>query len=125
MPRALREPSPSGFFHLTSRAVRPLHLFADPADCALFRHGLARAHVEDGLEIHAYCLMGTHFHLVVRARPDVLARSMQRLKGWYAHGFNARRSRVGPVFDGRYASHAVDSDAHACAAVVYIALNPL
>ena len=114
MPRPLRSPSPSGLFHVTSRALRPLHLFADADECLLFQHALARVHAKDGLEIHAYCLMGTHFHLLVRSEPDVLTRSMRRLKGWYAHELNAKRGRCGPVFDGRYTARAVASEKARC-----------
>ncbi len=125
MTRPVRIPSPTGFFHVTSRALQPLRLFADRSDCLSFLHGLARTHTEDSLEIHAYCLMGTHFHLVVRAEPDVLRRSMKCLKGWYALGLNARCGRVGPVFDGRYRAFPVKTEAHAAAAIVYLALNPV
>jgi REP element-mobilizing transposase RayT len=125
MPRSLRHPSPSGFFHVTSRALRPLRLFEDEDDCAAFDHALARAHRLDGLEIHAYCLMGTHFHLVVRSAPDVLSCAMRRLKGWYAYTLNAKRGRRGPVFDRRYSAGAVATEAHAYATVVYVALNPV
>ncbi|TML67953.1 MAG: hypothetical protein E6G14_11310 [Actinobacteria bacterium] len=125
MPRAERVPSVSGFFHVTSRASRPLRLFADRDDCVLFLQALSRAHAEHGLETHAYCLLGTHFHLVVRAEPDALTRSMRVLKGWYAHELNRRRGRVGPVFDGRYFATEIATEEHAGAAMVYVALNPV
>src|SRR5207249_2444292 len=125
VPRAQRVPSVSGFFHVTSRALRPLRLFADRDDCVLFLQALSRAHAEHSLEVHAYCLMGTHFHLVVRAQSDALTRSMRGLKGWYGHELNRRRGRAGPVFDGRYFANAVATEEHASAAIVYVALNPV
>jgi putative transposase len=125
VPRAIRVRSPTGLYHVTSRAIRPLHLFADAADCMVFGHGLARIHAEDGLRVYAYCLMGTHFHLIVGAEPDVLGRSMRRLKGWYAYELNARRNRAGPVFDGRYEARALATETHVWAAVVYVAVNPV
>jgi putative transposase len=91
----------------------------------VFGHGLARIHAEDGLRVYAYCLMGTHFHLIVGAEPDVLGRSMRRLKGWYAYELNARRNRAGPVFDGRYEARALATETHVWAAVVYVAVNPV
>jgi len=100
-------------------------LFSDGSDCRSFLHGLARAHEEDDLEIHAFCLMGTHFHLVARAEPEVLRRSLQRLKGWYALNFNRKRGRAGPVFDGRYRALPLEMEPHATAAVIYLALNPV
>ena len=125
MSRAARTLSPTGLYHVTSRAIKPLRLFQDAVDCAIFRDALALTHSEDGPRILAYCLMGTHFHLVLRAEGNVLPRSMGRLKGWYAHKLNRRRSRTGPVFDQRYHAVALATESHACAAVVYLAVNPV
>jgi REP element-mobilizing transposase RayT len=124
MPRPLRAPSPTGLFHVTSRAVAPLRLFADPVDCDAFRHGLSLV-AGAGVRVFAFCLMGTHFHLLVRAEPEELAAAMRRLKGWYAHTFNKRRGRVGPVFDERYDARPIVSERHGVAAAVYIDLNPV
>jgi len=109
---------------VTSRGIRPLRLFADATEYELFRHGLALTHARDGWRIYAYCLMGTHFHLVAGADPDVMARAMGR-RGWYAHELNLSRGRCGPVFDGRYAARPLATEAHACATAVYLAVNPV
>ena len=125
MPRQARAISPTGLYHVTSRAIEPLRLFADARDCELFRHGLARTRIEGGWRILAYCLMGTHFHVIAGAEPEQLARAMRRLKGWYAHEVNDTRGRTGAVFDARYAARPLASEAHAGAAVVYVAVNPV
>jgi hypothetical protein len=67
--------------------------------------------------------MGTHFHLIVSPEPGVLPRSMGRLKGWYAYKLNRSRRRAGPVFEKRYHAAALATESHACAAVVYVAVN--
>jgi REP element-mobilizing transposase RayT len=103
VPQQSRAESPTGFFHVTSRALQPLMLFEDTLDYTAFLHGLARAVRKDGLELHAYCLMGTHFHLLVRADAAVLSSSMRRLKGWYTQMTNDRRGRV-----GRYSTHGLE-----------------
>ena len=125
MPRAPRVPSPTGLYHVTSRAIRPLQLFADFYDVAVFRHALARAHVEDGLRLYSYCLMGTHFHLIAGAEPEPLSRALGRLKGWCAQELNRRRGRSGPIFDKRFAARALGSESHVAAALIYLAVNPV
>ena len=70
-------------------------------------------------------MMGTHCHLIARAEPDVLSRAMRRLKGWYAHELNRRRCRKGPVFDSRFDARPLATEAHAHAAIVYVAVNPV
>jgi REP element-mobilizing transposase RayT len=108
MVRTVRTASPTGLYHVTSRAVRPMRLFLDASDCAAFRHSLALVHADDPWRLFAYCLMGTHFHLVVRAEPDALAQAMRRVKGWYALELNRRRGRSGPVFRRQLSGKAAD-----------------
>lgn len=74
---------------------------------------------------HAYCLMGTHFHLLVTTPEANLAVGMQRLNGSYAQGFNQRRDRAGHLFQGRYHAVLVESDEHLLELYRYIALNPV
>ena len=78
-----------------------------------------------GWECHAYCLMGTHFHLLVTTPHPNLAAGMQRLKGAYAQAFNHGRRRSGHLFQGRYHAVLVESDGHLLELYRYIALNPV
>jgi len=122
MPRRPRVESSSGLFHITSRAVRPARLFATRSDCTLFLYLLSEV---ERIAIHAYCLLGTHFHLVARGDAAAVAASMRTLKGRYGQEINRRRARVGPLFDSRYAALPIESDEHVSAAFVYIAMNPV
>lgn len=74
---------------------------------------------------HAYCLMSTHFHLLLTTPDPNLAFGMQRLNGCYAQAFNNRRERFGHLFQGRYHAVHVESDGHLLELYRYIALNPV
>jgi len=125
MPRGPRKHSESGLYHVTSRGLRPLRLFEGAPDCATFCNVLELVHDDIGLSLEAYCLMGTHFHLLIRSEPRGLARAMQRIKSRYAQEMNRRRDRSGPLFEARYGAVPVESDEHCHAAFVYVAVNPV
>lgn len=78
-----------------------------------------------GMEVHAYCLMGNHYHLLLRTPLAGLARAMRHLDGVYTQRFNRSARTDGPLFRGRYRSVLVGEDSHLCCVSRYIHLNPL
>jgi REP element-mobilizing transposase RayT len=79
-----------------------------------------------GVVIHAYCLMNTHYHLLVQTPNANLSRAIQWLNVSYSKWINARGGDVGHVFSGRFKSVSVDGDgAWAEELSDYIHLNPL
>jgi REP element-mobilizing transposase RayT len=125
MPRPPREESPTGIYHVTSRGIAGEPIFSDGYDYDWFTTLLGRVVERDCWRLYAYCLMTNHFHLLLRAELRSLAAGMQRLKGRYGQLFNDRHGRLGHVFQARYRSVPVKTEAHAVEAMVYIALNPL
>lgn len=77
------------------------------------------------VEVWAYCLMPNHVHLILTpAREDGLGRAVgEAHRRWTAY-VNARARWRGHLFDGRFASVAMD-DGHLLAAVRYVSLNPV
>jgi putative transposase len=73
----------------------------------------------------SYCLLSTHYHLLVLTPEPDLAAGMQYLNGRYAQWANWRRVEPGHVFGGRYGSRMVTTEAHALEVHRYIALNPV
>jgi REP element-mobilizing transposase RayT len=77
------------------------------------------------LEIHAYCLMANHYHLLVRTPVAGLGRAMRHLDGVYTQRFNRSEETDGPLFRGRYKSVLVGEDTYLRCVSRYIHLNPL
>jgi len=77
-----------------------------------------------GIEVHAYCLMGNHYHLLLCTPTAGLARAMRHLDGVYTQRFNRRVQTDGPLFRGRYRSVLVSENSHLCCVSRYIHLNP-
>jgi putative transposase len=100
-------------------------IFLHDADYDVFLDALALAIERADLELHAYCLMTNHFHLLLRSREGQLAAGMQFLSGRFTRLINLRAGRDGPLFRGRYASVLIGSDTHLVQACRYIHNNPV
>ena len=74
---------------------------------------------------HAYCVLTTHFHVLVTPQQDDLSRALQWLNSRYAERFNADYAAHGHVFGARYSSTHVASDAHLLHLMAYLAYNPI
>jgi REP element-mobilizing transposase RayT len=94
-------------------------------DAEEFLGGVRRVVEEGLLEVHAYCLMGTHFHLLVRSPRGELSRAMMLVQNLYARWFNRGRRRDGPLWRGRFLSKVVQSEEYWDLLVRYIDHNPV
>jgi REP element-mobilizing transposase RayT len=121
----LRTTLPDGYFHAYSRAVYGAHLFADDDDRRLFLKMLMATARRRSWELHAVCLMGTHYHLVLRTTVAYLAAGMHWLNGVYALRFNRRHERYGHLFAGRYGSRTIETEEYLGRACEYVLLNPV
>jgi REP element-mobilizing transposase RayT len=99
-------------------------VFLEKNDFEGFLKALAEAHELWGVEIFAYCLMGSHYHLCLRTPEGNLSRVMRHIDGLYTQRFNRTHRRDGPLFRGRYKAIVVDADTYLTSVVRYIHLNP-
>ncbi len=87
--------------------------------------GVGETSTRHGWICLAYCLLDTHFHLIVRTPEANLGAGMQRLLSRYAAEFNKRYERVGNLFHTRFYSTEIRSEEHLSSALVYVILNPV
>ena len=125
MPRRPRSLVAGGVYHVTSRGVRRSPIFVDDADRLRFLRLLVRVVDRHGWQPLTWCLMTTHYHLLVLTPEPDLAEGMQRLNSDHATYLNGRHRTSGHVFQGRYGAEPVLSDQHLLSTVRYIALNPV
>lgn len=114
-------------YHLMSRGDRKEAIFEDDEDRVKFLQTLGETCMKAEWQVHAYCLMGNHFHLVVETPKPTLVSGMKWLLGTYTQRFNARHRVRGHLFAGRYKSLIVDGSDNFYLRVVcdYVHLNPL
>lgn len=111
--------------HVFARAVFGRRIFADDPDRRRFLRRLTDTVDRYGWECLLYCLLGTHYHLLLRTPRPNLALGMQELHSTYALGFNLRHDRHGHVFSERYASVPVRTDDQLFRTIRYITRNPV
>ena len=125
MPRIRRSDLPDGIYHVNTRGVFQRHVYHDTRDRLLFMALLELVIRRYRWECHAFCLMGTHYHLVIETTTERLSAGMQYLNGVYAERFNRRHDRDGHVFGARFASWVIRDDDHYERTIEYVLANPV
>jgi REP element-mobilizing transposase RayT len=125
MARPPRLQVPGGIYHVFARGNRGQQLYVDAVDRFRFLGLLEEVVVWLGWMLHAYCLLSNHYHLVVQTPKADLSRGMHRLNGLSAQRFNRTHDVGGHLFQGRFGSVLVESEAQFLAVCRYVALNPV
>jgi putative transposase len=134
-------------YHVINRGVDGRDLFLDDRDYLRFVHNLQefndhrpaehirsrsadfvnpRSEKERIVQIHGWCLMKNHYHLLLSEYiPGGLTLFIRKLNVGYANYFNERYVRKGALFQGRTKKVRIERDAHFLYVLHYIHLNPL
>jgi len=123
--RANRNDGPDVWHHILNRGIAKRTIFESEDDCRFFKALLAQEVRAGRIEVHAYCLMLTHFHLLVRSVTGELSEAMRRIQNRYARYFNRTRRRDGSLFRNRFKSRWVDSLRYRRNVFGYIHDNPV
>jgi REP element-mobilizing transposase RayT len=125
MTRALRNDDQTGSFHVINRGAGRRRVFFVAADAKLFVALMRDGAERFGIEIHAFCLMPNHYHLLVNCPGGRLSSFMQFVAANFTRGLNTRLQSDGPVFRSRFRSLPVNSGTYLDLAGRYIHRNPL
>jgi len=123
--RPLRIEFEGALYHLTGRGNARQQIFADQADCAKCVQLLVDSLERYDVALHAYVLMGNHYHLMAETRRANLSRWMHWLTTAYTVYFNRRHRRVGHLFQSRYKSIVVEAEGYSLSLSRYLHLNPV
>ena len=124
MPRSARQRSKSGYYHVLVRGIGRQNIFEDDEDRERFIDTLQRYKEEMNFEIHAYCLMGNHVHILIKDNEDKLDLILKKIQCSYAYYFNWKYERIGHLFQDRFKSEAIEDDDYYLAVLRYIHQNP-
>lgn len=125
------------FYHVYNRGVERRPIYVSRRDYEVFVSALSRrlsytpGTVLDNrnrdfkVELHAYCLMPNHFHLLIKQTDErSLIPFMRSLTNSYVSYFNRRYRRVGSLFQDRYKARIIESDKELLDVSGYIHRNP-
>lgn len=116
----------AGLFHVYTHCVWAVpELYRDDVDRLEFLRHLARVTAETGWTCLAYCLMRSHYHLLVRVEDGVLPRAMHRLNLAYARHHNRRYQLRGHVQFRPYGARRLHDGGELAIAFSYLANNPV
>ena len=127
MPRQLRIDYVGAIHHVMNRGDRRENIYHDEVDRQDFLKTLAEVCQKADWQVHAYCLMSNHFHLVLETPNANLVEGMHWLLSTYTIRLNRRHETNGHVFSGRYKALVVDGDGGGYLKTVcdYVHLNPV
>jgi len=112
MPRPLRLDPPGTWHHVMNRGARRQTVFLDRRDHVNFLELLGDVENRFGVEVHLFCLVGNHFHALVRSRDGRISEAMKFVSERFTRWFNDRHGFDGPIFRSRFHSETVSDDAH-------------
>lgn len=126
MARKPRVEYAGAIYHVMSRGNHSEGIFRSDTDCESFLSALGEACGRTGWHVHAYVLMGNHYHLLLETPEPNLVAGMQWLQGTYTKRFNAVHRVWGHLFSGRYKAIPVEASRNYFLSVSdYIHLNPV
>jgi REP element-mobilizing transposase RayT len=109
-----------------NRGDRREAILEDDEDRGRLLQTLTQASEKTGWQVHAYCLMRNHFHLVIETPQPNLVVGTKWLLGTYTSRYNRRHKEFGHLFSGRYKALIVDGSGNGYLKTVcdYVHLNP-
>lgn len=132
--------APDSYYHVYARGASRQLIFRDEKDYECFlglferylserqatsKTGVPYPHFRGRIQLLAYCLMGTHFHLLLWQQEAAdLPAFMRAVMTSYSRYFNLKYKRSGALFETRYKASLIEQDAYLEQISRYIHLNP-
>ena len=112
------------FYHIYNRGNNRETIFLEDRNYLYFLT-LYEKYIPVAIETFAYCLMGNHFHLLVKeTRERGISAFMQKLGTAYTMYFNIKYDRSGSLLAGPFRSRHVPNDRYLQRVIQYIHCNP-
>jgi len=115
----------AGFHHIVNRGVARGNIYNSDDDKEKFLEILCKACMIYKVNVHDYCLMDNHYHLLVETTAENLSLFVRQINANYAIYFNKKYRRIGHLWQGRYKSWYVIQDEYLYRLFRYIEHNPI
>lgn len=124
MARQLRISFEGAWYHVMNRGINRNNIFYNDSHRYAFLDLLGKTKDIYGIEIHSYCLMSNHYHLIIHTPRGNISQVMRYINGSYARIVNSSLNRDGPLFKGRFKAIIISADEYLIRLSRYIHLNP-
>ena len=125
MPRTARKKSCTDFYHVIGRGINHERIFNQIREKNNFKRLLEKYLEKYEVEIYAYVIMSTHFHLLIRANLSDLSGYLAIVQAEFAEYYNYKHERNGHVFQNRFKSECIENPQYFWNCLRYIHMNPL
>lgn len=112
------------WYHVMNRGISRQNIYYRKKDKLHFLNLIGEMSLKYKVEVHAFCLMDNHFHLMVRTPEPNISQAVHFLESAYVNRLNSVLDREGPLFKGRFHAILVDDDNYLTHLSRYIHLNP-
>ena len=128
------------FYHIYNKGIDGTNLFLNDKHYKKFLEKYA-FHLQNVVETYSYCLLGNHFHLLVRIKSEedirksfphlintdidhLISKQFSHLFNGYAQYFSHNTDRTGGLFETPFRRILIDSEAYFSQMIYYIHFNP-
>jgi|LSQX01.1.fsa_nt_gb REP element-mobilizing transposase RayT len=125
MPRAPREKSESGIYHIMIRGANRQEIFHDEEDRLRFLETLKRYMTKVDMKVYGWCLMDNHIHLLLSEGKEEISITMKRIGVSFVWYYNRKYKTTGHLFQDRFQSEKVETDEYILTVIRYIHQNPV
>ena len=115
----------AGFHHIVNRGVAKHKVYRCNEDKEKFLEIICKSCGIYKVNVHDYCLMDNHYHLLIETTTDNLSLFMRQINANYAIYFNKKYKRVGHLWQGRYKSWYIVKEEYLYQLFRYIEHNPI
>ena len=123
--RRARITYPGAYHHVMNRGYDGKDIFCGNENKNQFLNYLEDAAKKMKIRIFAYCIMDTHYHLVLENSTGRLSDFLKLLNGNYGMYYRKVNGGKGYVFQGRFKSTLIENDAYLIQSIVYLLENPV
>ncbi|WP_412466981.1 transposase [Pedobacter sp. KLB.chiD] len=125
------------FYHIYNRSIDRQPLFKSDANYRFFLKKIDQ-YLSNILDVYAYCLLGNHFHLLIRVKEslkitnsirdisvhDIVSKQFRMFFQSYALAFNIQHKRIGTLFQTPFKRAQINDESYFTRLVYYIHSNP-
>ncbi len=123
--RRARITYPGAFHHAMNRGHDGMEIFKNNQDKELFLELIKKNKEICKISIHAFCIMDTHFHLIVQNDSGRISDFFKRINGEFGSIFRKKYGGRGYVFQDRFKSTLIQEDSYLLDAISYVLNNPV